>query len=470
MNTIIIDKTRFIDETGRERIFNGLNLVCKDPSLNYVYALSFEQYQRLYRSGINILRFGIIWAAIEPSPGVYDDQYLQKVKEQLTLAHNAGLSFFLDFHQDLYGVSFGDGAPAWAEITDGLPHVTGDLWSDAYLISPALNRAIEHFWHNDTVCGAGLQDHFIQMIRHTVRYFCQTPGLLGYDLWNEPYPGPAGQSALDAALQLLPAASESRLEDRDAKKQLIAGLTDIDFYRQMTAALSQHTIPFEQTSLMAFYKKVSNTIHEISPEAFLFTEPCYFTNMGAPSGITRLPVSGQVLAPHGYDLIVDTGHDDLYDSQRVDLIFQRHRQTGDSLAVPVFIGEWGAFEGRPGNEKAALQMIRILEQNLWSHAYWSWGPDIESRPEWNYLVRSYPVATAGSLRAYHWDGKSLILQYDAVPGITEVFVPGLGQSRWNLRTLQGCVKIQEEVWSDTGHGILSIVSDIAQDVHICLEK
>lgn len=74
-------------------------------------------------------------------------------------AHKAGISFFLDFHQDLYGVAFGldapfwaDGAPAWATITDGLPHVAGDLWSGAYLISPALNRAFEHFWNNDPLC------------------------------------------------------------------------------------------------------------------------------------------------------------------------------------------------------------------------------------------------------------------------------------------------------------------------------
>lgn len=43
MDEITIDKTRFTDAAGRERLFNGLNLVCKDLSLNNVYPLSLAQ-------------------------------------------------------------------------------------------------------------------------------------------------------------------------------------------------------------------------------------------------------------------------------------------------------------------------------------------------------------------------------------------------------------------------------------------
>ncbi len=111
----------------------------------------------------------------------------------------------------------------------------------------------------------------MSMLRYVVRFFQGIHGLLWHDLWNEPYPGPVGQAA--------------------------------------------------------------DTIRSLDPEAFLFTEACYFTNMGVPSGIERLSDSGQVFEPHGYDLIVDTGHDDLYDSGRVEPI------------------------------------SRILERNLWSHTY-----------------------------------------------------------------------------------------------------
>lgn len=457
---------RFVDGQGRERLFNGLNMVCKEPDLGFVYPLGSSDYQRLSHNGINVLRFGIYWAAIEPNPGEYNETYLQRVKEQLIYACEAGIFTFLDFHQDLYGVSFGGGAPAWAEVTDGLPHITGDLWSDAYLISPALNRAIEHFWNNDPLCGIGLQEYFFHMLKHTVAFFSGTPGLLGYDIWNEPYPGLSGQRALSEVMALL---SESgNLGQSQEKARLIAGLTDIDFYRRLTDIISQHTIYFEQTKLMSFYRRASEVVHGLAPQALIFTEPCYFTNLGADSGIMRIDVPGQVFAPHGYDLIVDTGYDNLYDPQRVKLIFQRHRQTGERLDVPILIGEWGAFEGRPGNEKAAGQMLNMIEQNLWSHTYWSWAKDIESRPEWGFLVRAYPAAVAGKLISYHWDGQLFEMLYDAEPGITEVFVPNVPKREYELKAWQGAVDAEVTVWGDTGHAIFRIDSNKRQRVRLSI--
>lgn len=216
------------------------------------------------------------------------------------------------------------------------------------------------------VYGRGLQDCFMSMLRYVVRFFQGIHGLLWHDLWNEPYPGPVGQAA--------------------------------------------------------------DTIRSLDPEAFLFTEACYFTNMGVPSGIERLSDSGQVFEPHGYDLIVDTRHDDLYDSGRVEPI------------------------------------SRILERNLWSHTYWFWRPDIEGAPEWGELVRAYPVATAGTLLYYRWEGDCITLEYDGVPGCTEVFAPNLGQGTWGVR------RLQEHVWPDTKHGVLRIRSDRAQNVRLCFGR
>lgn len=455
------------DELGRQRLFNGLNMVCKDSALGFVYPLHIKDYRYLCHSGINALRFGIYWAAIEPKPDVFNEIYLQNVKEQLRNASEAGISFFLDFHQDLYGVSFSGGAPAWAEITDGLPHITGDLWSDAYLISPALNQAIEHFWSNDPICGKGLQDHFLHMLQHTVKFFSGTPGLLGYDLWNEPYPGLAGQNALNEVMAQLPGAAN--LEQDAEKAQLIARLTDMDFYSGLAEIIAKHTIPFEQKQLMALYADASTIIRQEDPHALLFTEPCYFTNLGVPSGLEKLDVSGQVFAPHGYDLIVDTGHDDLYDPSRIELIFQRHKETGDRLCIPTFIGEWGAFEGRSGNESAGAQMISIIEKNLWSHSYWSWAEDMASRPEWRQLVRGYPMAVAGKLRSYHWDGNTYEMEYDAIPGTTAIFIPGLAKRHYNAIFLQGNAGVEAELWEDTGHGILYVTAESARRVRFRVE-
>ena len=217
---------------------------------------------------------------------------------------------------------------------------------------------------------------------------------------------------------------------------------------------------------MSFYEKVARKIHDADPDALFFTEPCYFTNLGAPSGLKKLSLPGQIFAPHGYDLVVDTGRDDLYAPSRIDLIFRRHKETGEKLGLPIFIGEWGAFGSRPGNHQAASQMFRILEENLWSHAYWDWSADIESLPIWRHLVRAYPMATAGTLNAYHWDGEKLSLSYQSVPGITEIFVPGLGQGDWAFQAVEGEIRFEPSIYPDTGHGVLSIISDSRQALQL----
>lgn len=91
---ISTSKGYFRDGQDRQRLFNGLNMVCKSAGSGYVYPLSLDDYRQLSHSGINILRFGVFWAAVEPEPGVFDGAYLQRVKEQLEYAHKAGLSFF----------------------------------------------------------------------------------------------------------------------------------------------------------------------------------------------------------------------------------------------------------------------------------------------------------------------------------------------------------------------------------------
>lgn len=435
MNALHIQDSHFEDTQGRRVILNGLNMVCKDPESSYLWPISEKEYIDLAAQGINVLRFGIIWAGVEPTPGCYDEQYLQNIRQHLQWAEKAGIYIFLDFHQDLYGISFSDGAPKWAELTDGLPHITGDLWSDAYLISPAVNCAIEHFWKNTEVDGIGLMDRYLEMLRHTAGFFRDVPNLLGYDVMNEPYPGTLGQAALAAVLEALPGGADAQLKDQSEKAQLISSLNDMSQYRRLTELLGTYTVPWEETVLCQFYSKAAAAIHSEMPEALIFTNPCYFTNLGTPCGLTRLD-DNQVLAPHGYDLIVDTGFDALYEPGRIDYIFDQHLKTGQRLNLPVLVGEWGAFDGRPGNDAAAEQMIRILERNFWSHTFWTWSASIEKFPEWNYLHRGYPVKTAGSLESYCWKNNRFQMSYTAAEGETEVYIPDLASKK--VAVVSGC--------------------------------
>lgn len=435
MNTLHVEKNRLLDADGRQVILNGLNLVCKQPEFGYVYPLEEQDYCRLASQGINVFRFGIFWAGVEPRPGDYDEKYLERIRHQLKLAEKAGILIFLDFHQDLYGVSFSDGAPEWAEITDGLPNVSGDLWSDAYLISPAINRAIENFWNNvPAEDGMGLMDHYVQMLAHTAAYFSDVPNLIGYDIMNEPYPGTLGQKALSAIMSAFPAAENVQLENQAEKAELIRALKDMPLYHHLTEIGGEYTAPWEETVLTNFYTKAADAIQNQMPDALIFTNPCYFTNMGIPCGLKHLN-DQQVLSPHGYDLVVDTSMSDLYDSGRVDWIFRQHKKTAEKLNVPVIVGEWGAFYGNPGNEAAAEQVIRILEQNFWSQTYWDWTPKIETYPEWKYLSRGYPVKTAGTPEFYCWKNGCFQMTWISNGSETEIFIPELGSKQVSI--LQG---------------------------------
>ncbi len=69
----------------------------------------------------------------------------------------------------------------------------------------------------------------------------------------------------------------------------------MDLYSGLTEIIARYMRPFEQEQLTAFYERAARALSAEDPQALLFTEPCYFTNLGAPSGVGRLSVPGQVL-------------------------------------------------------------------------------------------------------------------------------------------------------------------------------
>jgi endoglycosylceramidase len=121
-----------------------------------------------------------------------------------------GVRTLLDFHQDLFTERFqGEGAPDWAVQDDGLPAQPQAGFPNNYFGMPALERAFDHFWANDPgPGGVGLQVRYARAWRHVAGFFARTPGVFGFDLFNEPWPGsdwatcanPAGCPVADARL------------------------------------------------------------------------------------------------------------------------------------------------------------------------------------------------------------------------------------------------------------------------------
>ena len=201
-----------LDGHGRVLVLQGVNMVAKRaPYAPDQTGFGRDDARFLARHGFTTVRLGLIWKAVEPQPGEYDDAYLARVRHTTRVLAREGIWTLLDFHQDLFNERFqGDGAPDWAVQDDGLPAEPQAGFPDNYFANTALNRAFDHFWADDAgPGGVGLQDRYAAAWAHVAAYFSHTPRVLGLDVFNEPWAGtgwqqcanPAGCPVFDATLQ-----------------------------------------------------------------------------------------------------------------------------------------------------------------------------------------------------------------------------------------------------------------------------
>jgi hypothetical protein len=161
--------------------------------------------------GFDVLRLALSWSLLEPRPGVYDQRYVDRIAQVVGWAREQGVYVILDMHENGYSryldrpvppplpggspasLNQLTGAPPWAVLTDVWP-------SEVYLgqreLNPAVFAAFTNFWVNRHVDaprgeapGTGLQDHYIGAVAALARRFRDDGTVVGYDLFNEPWPG-----------------------------------------------------------------------------------------------------------------------------------------------------------------------------------------------------------------------------------------------------------------------------------------
>ena len=113
------------DARGRVVIVHGINMVYKLPPY-YPAAAGFgaEDAEFLASIGMNAVRLGVIWKALEPEPGVFDEGYLRQIEETVEILAAHGILSLIDMHQDMYNERFeGEGAPDWAVYDLSLIHI-----------------------------------------------------------------------------------------------------------------------------------------------------------------------------------------------------------------------------------------------------------------------------------------------------------------------------------------------------------
>ncbi|MWV46087.1 cellulase family glycosylhydrolase [Paenibacillus sp. HJL G12] len=477
MKKLKIDGQRIVNEDGQQVILSGVNLVCKEKEKGYVTPCGPELFAWFREQGFNVIRLGLIWDGVEPEPSVYDDVYLGRIKQQIHWAEQHDIYVFLDMHQDLYSSLYGDGAPGWATLHDNLPHAAGSLWSDAYLESPAVNRSLDQFWANAPAGdGIGLQDHYAAMWRHAAAFFADCPNIIGYDIMNEPYPGTQGQEVFGRMIAAYARevmgqedADMSDLAelwfDEEKKQDVLAGMADMGIYRMLVDCAKEASQRFEENVLAPFFGKTGAAIRMAAADGFLMLESSYFSNMGVESGLALADAGGsvfpgQIFAPHGYDLVVDTEHYEIYNQERVELIFATHRKVQERLDVPVLIGEWGAFTHHGATYELAQKLIFIFEKYLWSNTYWCWCDGFREAPYRQALQRAYPQATGGVLNGYHYDYDTGILTMDFIStgGETVIYHPRAAYLEKGHFTIDGAsdCKIEIRPLPESGSGCVAV--------------
>ena len=109
----------FVDQTGRQVLFHGVNVVYKvDPYIpssdefDSQNSLNDDDIVLLKKWGQNFVRLGVMWESVEREEGVYDDEYLDKVETMINKLGEAGIYTLVDAHQDVLARSIcGEGMP-----------------------------------------------------------------------------------------------------------------------------------------------------------------------------------------------------------------------------------------------------------------------------------------------------------------------------------------------------------------------
>lgn len=353
----------FTDRSGRVVMVRGVNFVEKwAPFTPEADGFDDDDAALIASSGFNTVRLGVVFGFVMPDPGRIDDGYVDSIARTVRTLRRHGLFVLLDFHQDGYGPAvWGNGMPAWATLTDGLPNpqLPFPLY---YFSDPAMQRAFENFWANRPgPDGVPLQQHYAEAMQAVARRFVLSPNVLGYEAMNEPWPGADWNPC-------------------------VTGCAD-----------------FEHRLLGPFDARMTRAVRAVDPVHPVFVEPFQLFNVGQAQ--TSLPGAGtgEVLATHVYGLDA-TGAGN---AGAMDATVAAAERDGTAAVVT----EWGAVNDPTELDRTQNQFDARLLPNI----YWSYNGHVTTRsteplvpPNVNptvldALARPYPSVVDGTPTSLHYD-------------------------------------------------------------------
>jgi endoglycosylceramidase len=276
----------------------------------------------LAANGFNVVRLGVIWAGVEPQPGVFDTAYIDSIQQTVQTLANHGIYTILDFHQDEYSSAYGgEGAPAWAAQSGGLPNIEAPFPIGEF-VDPAETHAWDAFWSNAQAPNQlGLEDDYSQMLETVAGDFNGNTDVVGYENMNEPYPG----------------------------SQAVPTLLGSPF--------------FDTEELTPFYNQAASAIRAVDPSTTIFYEPNVISDFGvAPTKLGTVDTSNTVFSYHNY--IPNYVPIPIVE----DLVVDEAQAYTEATGIPSFMTEFGATN----SQSSLTASIQPADQDLMSWTEWAY--------------------------------------------------------------------------------------------------
>jgi endoglycosylceramidase len=329
---------------------------------NYATRLTGDDFVRMRDDlGMNAIRLVVFWEALEPRRGLYDRCYLVRVRRQVRELHGLGFHVVIDMHQDLFGAGFGfAGIPAWAAppaVYSKQPRHRRP-WLLTYFEAPIM-RAFDAFWSDE-----GLWDCYARAWGRLVRFLRGEPGVVLYELFNEPFWGTRTPGAL------------------------------------------------ERDVLPRFYARVIAAIRSEDARTPVAVASAPYANAGFQTELGAVHDPRLVYAPHVYPLHLDVlGR---YDGDAVAIA--RHVQGNAADAAKrnaaLVVTEVGVLAGLPGAAQFMTDAYDAFDAAQASALHWEgsgvsgygfWDRDRAWTPLAPALARPFPARVAGEPIRWAWD-------------------------------------------------------------------
>ena len=467
------------DYVNRTLIFHGLNFVEKRPP--FYPRIGAHELDALEEMGLNVVRLGVMLSGLYPSSLIPNAEYLDQIRAIIASLWSRNIRTIVDLHQDILSPVFcGEGAPSWMINVSQLgslrfpapmtfqPSQTADPdprtgawakpmatlcddqtafrplgWFDYYM-SDAVNKAFAQVYAGPDgrasggdgrshVATTALPRAFEQYWRDVPRALAGTPGLLAYELLNEPHLG--------------------------------------DMWAHPRLALEPGLA--ERVSVGPFMQRMHRIVRSVDATTPILFSPAELNNrLGRSVGYDAAFLPGEPMAFHIYCLTgTDAAGPTTPLTKALCHIVDHHQidtRTADlrRLRTAGFVTEFGAVDTTTATGRAEVSYVASrldAARPPLSWTYWpsSGAPDTTASTgtplpvtaaERRTLARTYPRAVAGDVRGFHFDDTTgrFLLEY----------TPHLPTPPWSAVQLSSTDRLENETVI-AGAAALAVTTEIS---------